>query len=1089
MRPFRELSIRGKLLRVTALVAGTALASASLLFAAYDVVTFRSALVRRLTSAAQIVGLNSASALLFADEGAAAKTLSALRSEPNVVWAGIYDSQGRLFASYRRDDLPGSFVPPPMPARPAPPQEYEVRGKGIVVVRTIPFDGGAAGAVVIEADLRELRNRLLRYGAIVLLVSLVSFGLALVASARFTRAISEPVRRLAEVAQVVSRQKDYSVRAVGSSGDEIGLLVETFNQMLDQIQRRDEDLESVVETRTRDLARSQALLADAQRIAQIGTWEYDLRNRTLAWSEELYRLYGLDPAAGDPTPDAVAAMTVPEDREAVSRELARSRTTGTAFSTEFRIRRPNGAVRVLVADGNVTGSGPAGADRMVGLVQDVTERRAAESDRRRLVHEQAVRAEAEAAEWRSAVLARVTASLASSLDYERTLAAPATATLPTFADWCVLDVVDADGGFRRAVAAHRDPARAEDAVQLRNRPLRADASTAGVEAIRTGKTIVVPAEGARRPGADPEHSRLHDMFGTGHLLAVSISILGERKGSLMWCRAGRPWEPAEIALAEEIAHRTGVAVEHARLYSEAQQANRLKDEFLATLSHELRTPLHAIVGWAQMLRSGRLDASTAQRAIETIDRNAHVQNQLISDILDVSRIMAGKLRLNVASISLVDVVSAALDTVGPAAQAREVRMEQELDLEASAIVGDADRLQQVVWNLLSNAIKFGPRGSRVVVRLRRGEMQSEIVVEDEGPGIRPEFLPFVFERFRQADSSSTRPHGGLGLGLAIVRHLVELHGGTVEASNRSDGRRGALFTVRLPRRAAVASVAALAPSEVSASGADRSLRLEEVPALDGLRVLVVDDEPDSRDMVATVLEIVGAEALVAGTAAEGLAILVREKPDVLLSDLEMPGEDGYSLIRRIRSLGAENGGLTPAAALTAYAGAEHRTKTLLAGFQLHVAKPVQPAELVAVVANLAARSDVTLDAGSRRVLVVEDDADSAGALEAILSSEGFETRVAFDGPGALEAARSFRPGVVLLDLGLPGMSGLEVARRLKESARQTGVRLVAMTGHGSPEDIARSRDAGFDRHLVKPVTIDELLRILDALFASRAPGS
>ena len=684
------------------------------------------------------------------------------------------------------------------------------------------------------------------------------------------------------------------------------------------------------------------------------------------------------------------------------------------------------------------------------------------------------------------MLARVTAVLASTLDYEKTLAAPATATLPEFADWCALDLVDLDGSFRRAVAAHRDPVRAESASAIRALKLRSDALTPGLEAIRTGRTVRISRADLASREMDPEFEKMLDVFGAGHILAVPISILGERKGSLMWCRAERPWDALEVALAEEIAHRAGVAVEHASLYLEAQQANRLKDEFLATLSHELRTPLHAIVGWAHMLQSGKLDPATTRRAVETIERNAQVQNQLISDILDVSRIVAGKLRLNTRAVDIQGVVSAALDTVRPAAQAREIVLEQHLEPAGAVVSGDADRLQQVVWNLVSNAIKFAPRGGHVLVSVRCTEIQARIVVEDDGPGIRPEFLPYVFERFRQSNSSSTRAHGGLGLGLTIVRHIVELHGGTVEAVNRSDGRSGAIFTVVLPRSRMIPSPAP-DPAELSMPESVRPVWLDSAPALDGLRVLVVDDEPDSRGMVATVLELAGAEVLVAATAAEGLALVKRKRPAVLLSDIEMPGEDGYSLIRRVRALSPEAGGLTPAAALTAYAGAEHRTKTLLAGFQMHVAKPVQPAELVVVVASLAARAIAPPETRSHRVLIVEDDADSAAGLDAILSADGFETRVAHDGPEALRVARSFRPGVVLLDLGLPGMDGLEVARRLRaDPVMAATTRLVALTGYGSTEETARSKDAGFDRHLVKPVAIEELKRVLDTLFASQS---
>jgi PAS domain S-box-containing protein len=378
---------------------------------------------------------------------------------------------------------------------------------------------------------------------------------------------------------------------------------------------------------------------------------------------------------------------------------------------------------------------------------------------------------------------------------------------------------------------------------------------------------------------------------------------------------------------------------------EAEKANRMKDEFLAMLSHELRTPLSAIAGWAHILREGTLEPVEAARAIEVIDRNARVQGQLISDILDVSRIISGKLRLEKRPVAAAVPVEAAIDTVRPTAEAKQVRLEASLEPDAGQVFADPDRLQQVVWNLLTNAIKFTPDGGVVSIRLARaGAQQLEIVVRDSGDGISPEFVPHVFERFRQADSSTTRPHGGLGLGLAIVRHLVEAHGGTVVAESAGKGK-GACFTVRLPRHDAAAPAAEAEPS-VPAEAPVRSL--------EHIRVLLVDDDPDTRGMMQTVLAQRGAQVTAASSAAEALACVERETPDVLLSDIGMPGMDGYALIRELRERPSARG--IPAAALTAYAHADDRGQAIAAGYQLHVAKPVEPAELVAVVASLAGRA-------------------------------------------------------------------------------------------------------------------------------------
>ncbi|HET9227231.1 MAG TPA: response regulator [Thermoanaerobaculia bacterium] len=387
------------------------------------------------------------------------------------------------------------------------------------------------------------------------------------------------------------------------------------------------------------------------------------------------------------------------------------------------------------------------------------------------------------------------------------------------------------------------------------------------------------------------------------------------------------------------------------LRKQAEEANRIKDEFLATLSHELRTPLNAILGWAQVLRSGKVDEETTARALEAVERNARAQAQLISDLLDVSRIITGKLRLELKPVELPRIIEAALDSVRPAADARQIPIRVTIHSGVGPLVGDPDRLQQVVWNLVSNAIKFTPQGGSVEVRLAQRDGQAEIAVQDTGAGIRPDFLPYAFDRFRQAESSTTRQHGGLGLGLSIVRHLVELHGGTVAVESEGEGK-GATFTVRLPIRLGVDSGTMTERRQRSA---------EEIPALvssrllEGLHVLVLDDEPDARDLLVTAIEQCGARATAVANVPDALAAVDREVPDVLVSDIGVPGEDGYSLIRKLRARGPDRGGKVPAAALTAYARSEDRIRALSAGFQTHLAKPIDSGELVATIAALAGR--------------------------------------------------------------------------------------------------------------------------------------
>jgi len=383
--------------------------------------------------------------------------------------------------------------------------------------------------------------------------------------------------------------------------------------------------------------------------------------------------------------------------------------------------------------------------------------------------------------------------------------------------------------------------------------------------------------------------------------------------------------------------------------SEAERANRLKDEFLATLSHELRTPLNAVIGWSRMLRSGRLDQESATHALEVIDRNAWAQKQIIEDILDVSRVITGKLQLNLTSVDLVTIVDAALDAVRPAMEAKDIKIETFIDSSLRLISGDPDRLQQVIWNVLSNAAKFTPPGGKVEIAVGQNNAHVEIKVKDTGPGIDPTFLPHVFERFRQADGSTTRTHGGLGLGLAIVRHLVELHGGTIAVENRNDGT-GAVFTLRLP----LPSGELRADSLTTAAATFKETQPEPL-SLQGLRILIVDDETDALDLISMELAQHGAMVTGVTSAEAALQSLSQNKFDVLISDIGMPQMDGYALMRQIRKQEGVTQEPLPAVALTAYARVQDRMRAILAGYSTHVAKPVEANELVTVVASLAGR--------------------------------------------------------------------------------------------------------------------------------------
>jgi signal transduction histidine kinase len=443
---------------------------------------------------------------------------------------------------------------------------------------------------------------------------------------------------------------------------------------------------------------------------------------------------------------------------------------------------------------------------------------------------------------------------------------------------------------------------------------------------------------------------------------LAAPLVGREQDSLGFIQLsdktdGGDFSDRDEAMLVQLARMASVAIENVRLLAreqharqEAERLNRLRDEFLATISHELRTPLNAILGWAKMLAASKIDDPRVAKGLAVIDRNAQAQANIIEDILDVSRIITGKLKLNRHVVPVSAMVDNALDTLRPAAEAKRITLDVEVGADVGAIIGDEDRLRQVTWNLLSNAVKFTPPDGRVAVRARRVDAQVIVEVTDSGVGIDPSFLPFVFDRFRQADGTSNRTFGGLGLGLAIVRHLVDLHGGTVRAESEGAGR-GSKFTVRLPVRpvlpdeAATTAAAHRAPMHAQRDG---ELRLH------GLRILVVDDDDDARELLGIILEQNGARPVPAASVTEALALLETFHPDILVSDIGMPDEDGYALLAKVRGLGTTHPvSAVPAIALTAYARVDDRRRALAAGFQLHVPKPVNPAELIAAIDLLA----------------------------------------------------------------------------------------------------------------------------------------
>ncbi len=599
--------------------------------------------------------------------------------------------------------------------------------------------------------------------------------------------------------------------------------------------------------------------------------------------------------------------------------------TGEATAAEFEVVHESGRRTILDVHAAPFLDDQGRPRGGVAVAVDVTERRRAEHEQR--------------------FLAEASRILSASLEYETSLAELAHLSVPMLGDYCVVDVLGEDGAFRRVAVVVLDPAKREIADGLRRFPPSVRVESPAAAAIRKGEPIVsneCPPELVARAAQSAEHLDLLTRFAVRAFMMVPLRARGRTLGLLTVGRfdGRRKYDARDEALAADLTSRAALALDNALLYRHAQEANRVKEDFLATLSHELRTPLNALLGWMQMLKSPAVDEATRRRALESVERNAQAQSVLINDLLDVSRVMSGKLRIDPRPVDLQSVVLAAVDAVRPAVRAREIDLGVSLTPIGGEVLGDPDRLQQVVWNLLSNAVKFTPPHGRVELSVEQVGGAAQIVVTDNGVGIDAAFLPHVFERFRQADSSTTRSHGGLGLGLAIVRHLVDVHGGTVTAESGGMGA-GSRFVVTLPLRHTVP----VDPAGRAAPGGAAALR--------GVRVLAVDDDADSRELVLLMLRAAGAEVMVVSAPATALDVMESFKPHVLVTDLALPGMDGCALMRE---LSARRGSPAAAIALSSYDDSDHVRQALDAGFALHLSKPPEQERLVQAIAELVVAS-------------------------------------------------------------------------------------------------------------------------------------
>jgi PAS domain S-box-containing protein len=687
------------------------------------------------------------------------------------------------------------------------------------------------------------------------------------------------------------------------------------------------------------LQAEQAAVASADRLrfalgaAAMGTWEWHIATNQLECSPTLRAMHGVDNVEADITFDRFTRDIHPEDRDRVLSALDTSLHGGADHQIEYRIVLADGSVKWVEGKGRLMRDERGTPRRMIGICTDISARKRLDAERFRLLEE------LDTARRRADFRAKVTGALASSLEYDTILPQVARLMVPFFADWCTVDLLDEAGQLRRGAAAHRDPEGEAELVALRERYPDMARSAPPHDVLATGQPMLlvdISLDGLREAAVSDDYYERVRALAPASSIVLPLRTPGRVLGvmTFVFARSGRRYSDADLSLAQDLAQSAAIAIENARLFRELQEANRMKDEFLATLSHELRTPLNAILGWSSMLSSRPIDDSLTARGLAAIDRNARAQTKLINDLLDVSRIVSGKLQVARASVDLLKVVDTAIDAVRLSCASKHITLEPPSVGALPRVVGDPDRLQQIIWNLLSNAVKFTPEGGRIAVNAGFDGAAVEVAVSDNGLGISPHFLPHVFDRFRQADASTTRMYSGLGLGLSIVRQLTELHGGTVRAESAGPGM-GATFTVRFPASRGT-------PDEPVPEPAERpSAELRDV------RVLIVDDDADARDFVQICLQRAGAGVLAAASAAEAAAHLMQPL-DILITDIAMPEEDGYTLLARARAIRPA----LPAIAFTAHAMPEDEQRMSSAGFDRHLVKPAEARRLIDAVSAL-----------------------------------------------------------------------------------------------------------------------------------------